>query len=394
MYTKIVFAFRAFLMSLVVHAQTNDIDRLLREIEQNNKEIQAYTYLVENKQFELKAGNNLPDPQAKAYYLPFGNHITGDYSELEISQSFEFPTVYGIRNALIAKQQGQIELEYIAKRQTVLLTAKKSILELVFLNKRMAVEQTRVVQAKKVVDQVHELFEKEQVGVLDFNKAKIAWMQEQFKEAQIETDRQNILLLLQNLNGGIEIFFGQPDFGDKLILASMDSLWQHRLLADPTIKILKQQEEVALQQIKLSKNNLLPNLTAGFNTQGISGSSYSGVYGGLSFPMWSNKNKVKAAEARYRYQQSYSSAQFLYAHADFQKQYNEYQILLSKFQEYQSSLGGLNSEALLLNAYELGEISFMEYYLELQFYRKAFDSMLQMENQLNQLKAEILKHQL
>lgn len=394
MFKKAVFAFNICLLSFAVNAQTNDITRILQEIENNNKELQAYSSLMESKKLELKAGNNLPDPQAGAYYLPWGEHNTGDYSEIQVTQSFEFPTVYGARSNLIKKQQGQKELEYASRRQAVLLPAKKAILELVFLNKRMTVEQSREEQAKKVVDQIQELFNEEHVGILEVNKAKIAWMQEQFKVQQIVTSRQNILLLLQNMNGGVEVSFNQPDFAENLSLAEMDSIWQNRQLADPSVKILKLQEEVALQQIKLSKNESLPNLTAGFNYQGVSGSNYSGVYGGLSIPLWSNRHKVKAAEAKYQYQQSYSNVQSLTAYVDFQKQYNDYQILLSKFQEYQRTLIGLNSDTLLLRAYELGEISFMSYYIELQFYRTAFDSMLEMEKQLNQLKADILKHQL
>jgi len=394
MFKKIVLAFSVCLLSFIANAQTNDITSVLQEIENNNKELQAYASLMESKQLELKAGNNLPDPQAGAYYLPWGEHNTGDYSEFQVTQSFEFPTVYGARSSLIKKREGQKDLEYFSKRQAVLLPAKKAILELVFLNKRKTIEQARVEQAKKVVDQLQELFEREQVGVLEINKAKIAWMQEQFKVQQIETNRQNILLLLQNLNGGIEVTLKQPDFTENLNLDEMESIWQNRQLSDPSIKILKLQEEVAHQQIKLSKNQSLPNVTAGFNYQGVSGLNYSGVYGGLSIPLWSNRHKVKAAEARYQYQQSYSSVQLLTAYVDFQKQYNDYQILLSKFQEYQRTLTGLNSDALLLEAYELGEISFMSYYMELQFYRTAFDSMIAMEKQLNQLKADILKHQL
>lgn len=36
----------------------------------------------------------------------------------------------------------------------------------------------------------------------------------------------------------------------------------------------------------------------------------------------------------------------------------------------------------------------MEYYVELQFYRQAADTMLDIEKQLNLLKAELQKHQL
>jgi outer membrane protein TolC len=394
MFKKTVFAFSVCLLSFAANGQTDEVTSVLLEIEQNNESLKAYTSLKESMQLELKSGNNLPDPQAGAYYLPFGNHASADYSEFQVTQSLEFPTVYGVRNNLIEKQKLQMELEYELKRQEVLLPAKKYCIQLIHLNKRRVLEQLRVTQAKRVFDQVQELFETEQVGILEVNKAKIAWMQEQFKVAQVDADRKSIGLLLQNLNGGKEIVFNQTDYTEDLKLGTMDSIWQIRQSSDPEIKILTQQDEVALQQIKLSKSKSLPNLTAGFNYQGVSGSNYSGVYGGLSIPLWNNRNKVKAAEARYQYQQSYSSAQSLAAFASFQNQYNEYQILFDKFNEYQSTLEGLNSDSLLLEAYELGEIGFMAYYTELQFYRQAVDTMLEMEKQLNQIKIEILKHQL
>ena len=81
-------------------------------------------------------------------------------------------------------------------------------------------------------------------------------------------------------------------------------------------------------------------------------------------------------------------------HTEFLGEYEVYQVLLKKYQEYQSTLQSLGSEELLLQAFELGELSFIQYYIELQFYQKALDSMLEMENKLVQSKAELLKHQL
>jgi cobalt-zinc-cadmium efflux system outer membrane protein len=394
MYKNLICAIGVYLYSFALNAQSNDIERVLLEIEQNNKELLAFAFLMESRQLDLKASNNLPALQAGAYYLPFGNHNTGDYSEFQVTQSFEFPTVYSARNSLIEKQKKEIALEYALKRQEVLLQVKKYCLELVYLNKRKSVEQERALQAKQVFDQVQELFAIEQISVLEVNKAKIFWMQEQFKVEQIESDQKNKLLSLSQLNGGNEIVFNQSVFEENQNFETLESVWKTRQLLDPSIKILKVQENVAEHQIKLSKTKTLPNLTVGFNSQGVSNERFSGVYGGVSIPLWSKRNRIKAAEARYQYQQSFSKIESSIAFVEFQKQYNEYQVLQSKFQEYQSTLFGLNSETLLLEAYVLGELSFLAYYMELNFYRQAYDAMLEMEKQLNQRKAEILKHEL
>lgn len=394
MLKHIAFALCGCLYASIGLAQTSQTQQVLRTIEQNNKELKAYQSLMESQRLDYKSSNNLPDPQVSAFYLPFGEHTTGDYSEFQVSQSFEFPTVYAARGNWIDKQEEQLQLEYSRIRQEVLLPAKKYCIGLISLAKRKEVVQLRMEQARQVFDQVQELFDKEQVGILQLNKAKIAWMQDQFQVEQIEAERRNLLLSLQKLNGGQAIVFDQKVFATDLKLGNADSLWQQKKATDPEIVVSIGLENVSLQQIKVEKNKLLPNLTAGFNHQGVMGSNYSGVYGGISIPLWSGRNKVKAAEARYQYQQSKTEAVTTAMYSTFLEQYNQYELMLRKYEEYTTTLEGLNSESLLLEAYQLGQISFMDYYIELQFYRQAYDKMLEIEKELHQLKAEILKYQL
>jgi outer membrane protein TolC len=232
------------------------------------------------------------------------------------------------------------------------------------------------------------------VGVLELNKAKVSWMQEQFRLQELRNKKKNLIILLKKLNGGNEVSVEIPDAPNNLTIVSIDSLWQKKLQNDPNITVLRQKEKVARQEIDVSKSKALPDLTAGFNYQGSSASTFSGIYGGISIPLWNSKNKVKAAKAQYQYQQEYSNTKIIDTYANFQEKYNNYEVLLDKYTEYQSTIQGLKSDKLLLEAYELGEISFIEYYMELQFFRQAYDAMLKVENQLRQIKAEILKHQL
>ena len=138
----------------------------------------------------------------------------------------------------------------------------------------------------------------------------------------------------------------------------------------------------------------MPNVALGYNYQGVRGSNFSGFYGGLSIPLWNSKNKVKAAEADYEYQQSNTQVITASLYSQFQETYNRYELMLEKYNEYQTTMSNLNSEQLLFKAYMLGEYSFMDYYVELQFYRNASDRMLQMEKEIQLLQAQLLKHTL
>tara|TARA_R110002051_G_scaffold182103_2_gene251599 strand:- start:4958 stop:6142 length:1185 start_codon:yes stop_codon:yes gene_type:complete len=375
-------------------AQTDTTDELLNGIAQNNAELKAYRAFIASRQLENKSGNNLPDPQLSAFYLPYGENNGAEYTEYQISQSFEFPTVYSARGKWNDLQGQQLENEYAKLRQEILLQANKRIVDINTLRQQKELERSRREQGKKVYEQIQELYKRQQVGILDLNKAKIAWIQEQFIVEQIDTEIQNSLLLLQKLNGGQPVDLDKIKLLEETELESLETLWQGKITQDPALQQLSINESVSQQKIKLEQNKVLPDLTAGYNYQGVSGNNFSGFYGGVSIPLWNSKNKVKAAQADYEYRESQTVAATATLYASFQARYNRYQVMLKKYREYQTTMESLNSEALLLKAFTLGELSFMDYYVELQFYRNALDSMLQMEKELYQLKAELLKHRL
>jgi outer membrane protein TolC len=375
-------------------SQNKSIEELLNQIEQNNTALKGYQSFIESQQLENNSTNNLPDPQLSGFYLPFGDNTTDAYSEYQIAQSFEFPTVYAARGKWNDLKSEQLQTAYAKKRQDVLLNAKELLIELTFLQKQKVIKSERRTQSKQVFDQIQELFNKEQVGILDLNKAKIAWIQEQFVVEQIESDIQILLSKLKTLNGGSVIDGITSVITLPIEIGAVESLWQEKLSNDPLLQELKAIETSSLQKIKLEKNKVLPNLALGYNYQGVSGNNYSGFYGGVSIPLWSSKNKVKAAEANYEYQQSNTQVITTSLYTQFQETYNRYELMLEKFIEYQTTMGNLNSEQLLFKAYMLGEYSFMDYYLELQFYRTAKDRMLQMEKELQLLQTQLLKHQL
>lgn len=393
MLKNILFAGCILFFSGRAYAQSG-LEEILQQVEQNNLELQALASALEGKRFELLSGNNLPNPEVGIFYLPFGENSTGDYTEYQITQSFEFPTVYSSRKNLINQQVSQYELEYKTKRQEILMAAQSYFLESILLSKKLVVYDQRMDQAKTVSEQVDQLFQKEEVGILELNKAKVAWLQQQFSVQQIEIQVQNLNSQLENLNGGKAISSELKDYPFSPKLTDPDSIWTEKLKAEPQLLQFQQQELLARQTLQLEKNKVLPNLSAGFNRQGVLGSYYSGIYGGLSIPLWGSRGKVKAAQSQVDYQTSFKLSKIREARMQFDRDYRSYQLLWDKFEEYRSTLSALDSEDLLLQAYQLGELSFIQYYQETQFYRQAFDTLLEMQHQLYQSHTSLLKHQL
>ncbi|NND77001.1 MAG: TolC family protein [Flavobacteriales bacterium] len=392
MHKNIALVLCGCLITLGGFAQSPGIQAALQSIEQNNLELKAISSLNEKIGLQLRSENQPPDPQIGGYYLPFGDHTPGDYSEFEISQSIEFPTVYAARKKWNEARTLEAELQLSASRQEILLEAQQLCMELIHLRKRSQLEQERYDQANRVVDQAEALHEKGQIGILELNKAKVAWMQVQFNVQRLDNEKDGFRLSLRDLNGGMELTLQTNEYEGELTLPEQEVLWQEVLAKDPILRQLEQGQAISAQGVKVAKSQGLPDLTAGYNYQGIAGSNYSGVYAGLSIPLWSNRHKVKAALSDLAFQEAFSSAETVQAQMAFEKRYRSYELLSAEYEQYTRTLDGLNSEALLLQAYELGEISFLEYHMELQFYRQAIDAMLQREKEMHQLKADLQRH--
>ncbi|MCB0482315.1 MAG: TolC family protein [Flavobacteriales bacterium] len=394
MYIFKVIAFCASFLSLGLYAQVSSIEGILKEVEQNNTELKSVALYFESEKLRLKAGNNLEDPQLGAFYLPLGEYTGPAYTEFQVSQTFDFPTVYGARNKLIQQNALGLDMAFRQKRQEILLQTQEQCIELIHLNKRLAIESKRIAESKKAFEHNTARYEKNQVGIMDLNRAKINWLQVQFRADQLKKERNNALVVLKTLNGGKPIELGATDFTDLPAVPAKDSLWKAKLATDPQLEQLKQEQLMAEQQLKLSRNNALPKITAGFNYQGNSVQNNSGLYAGLSIPIWSNRHKVNAARLNMEFRETALTFQTELAYSEFEKQYAEYEILLNEFTEYKKAFNALNSEHLLTKSYELGEISFLEYHREFTFYREALDVYLNIEKRLYQVRSQLLKHQL
>jgi outer membrane protein TolC len=374
--------------------QFNTIEDVLQQVVENNKTLIAFEASMQKDKLSYKTLNNLPDPQFLAYYLPFGEHNTNDYTEFEISQRVEFPTVYSARKDWILKQEERLKTEYQKLKQEVLLDAKKLVLEIIYFQKRKDLLENRLDQARKVYDQEQKLFDKGEVGILNINKAKIVWINQQFELEELQNESTIILRKLKRLNGGEEIAFQRDVYPDTLQLLGLETLWASKMQRDPAIQLSKMKTDIAQQAVNVEKQKLWPDLTAGYNYQGVAGNNYSGFYGGLSIPLWSGRNKVKMAESNVNLQEMRAKELIHQIKYKYASKYQRYKLLLNKYNEYKMAMQGLQSERLLRRSYELGEMSFLEYFYETEFYRNTENRMLEMENELQQLKAELLKHQL
>ena len=118
-----------------VQAQ-NGIEQVLKNIETNNKELQANEQLITSQKLEAKTDNNLPDPTLSYAHLWGAKDKSETIGELVVSQSFDFPSLYATRNKLNHLKAGTLDSQSDVFRQEKLLQAKELCLDIIMLRQR------------------------------------------------------------------------------------------------------------------------------------------------------------------------------------------------------------------------------------------------------------------
>ena len=124
-------------------------------------------------------------------------------------------------------------------------------------------------------------------------------------------------------------------------------------------------------------------------SESVVGESFSGVTVGMSIPLWENKNKIKLATAQQQVALEIANDTKLQSYnrlkGEFEKAKNLQKTLIS----YQEALQSVNSSELLKKALDAGELSLIEYMMELTLYYETNDKFLSIEKDLNQLYARL-----
>ena len=382
-----------WLYSRTVFAQ-EDWSQFYNDIEQHNLELQSLEQQILAENLLLTMENQLGDFQVNGRYLLPHQQSGVEQIELQITQGIDFPLLYAARAKQKALWQKKLEQTYQAKRQEILWQAEQYMLELVYLHKKIEIERERNQRAKQNVEHYEQLWEAGQIDKLSLNKARLVWLHEQFLLEELSVEKEHLAVQLRELQGGKELRFSPVDYVSEVALPSLENIWQSKKTDDLHIQMLAQNVALAKQEIQVTNLQRYPDIQFGYSLQGNMGALSSGPYLGLSVPLWRGKNSLMVSTIKLKQAELLEEERLLHEELFLDVHYGDHQLLVGKYEEYLQILEELDGEELLEDSLQEGELSFVEYYQELSFYREAVDHVLDMEWQLQKSKSSLLKHQL
>jgi outer membrane protein TolC len=367
---------------------------VLQAVEKNNPALRAARQYTEAQALSYQTDIFLPNPTVAFEYLPGTPAEAGTQKDLSVEQAFDFPTAYFRRKQLAEAQVNQLPYVMDSLRQQVLLEAKQLCLELIYTRKKAALLSQRLGNARQLVQDYERGLSEGEANILEVNKAKLLRLDLDNALALTQSKIEQLMAQLTALNGGQEVSFSASTYPLMENIPSFEVLEPLAEARDPMLNYYEQQEQISQQYLSLSKALVLPSFRAGYRYQAILGQQYNGFMAGISIPLWEDKNKVRLARARTEWSYQAVEKERTDHFYSLQRLYDKQRTLQNTLQEYEALLSGLNSMELLSKALRLGEISSIEYFMEIRYFYDAEDTYLSLENDYQQTVAELLKYQL
>lgn len=397
----------SFILMPAMEAQ-NNIDAILRNIETNNPILQANIHNAASQKLENQTNNNLANPTLSYSHLWDSDDKSITVGELVISQGFDFPSLYATRGEMNRMRGNALDAQVDDLRQQVLLQVKELCLDIIWLYKEQMLLDERLHNAEELASLYRQRLETGDANSLETNKVNLELLNVRTESRNNAVAMQNRLQQLAALNGGQPLANGQesnnhqltPDAAEYLGLteytpiplpADFAPLCEVLLAADPSLQALQKESLAADKQISVSKQGWLPQLELGYRRNTETRHPLNGIVVGFSFPLFENRNKVKQAKAQSLSVNYRKEDARLKAVSSLNQYYDEARNLHASMEEYKQTLARQQDLLLLRQALEGGEISLIEYFVEVSVVYQSKSNLLQLENQYQKAMARLYK---
>ena len=389
---RFLIAVSLVLMASAARAE-GSIGNVLKQIAQNNLTLKALHHDNEAEVLDIKAANAL-DGLSVEYSPFFRSGYSGvAQSELVVSQEIQFPTKYADRNKQANLQKAVGGKVYEKNRRDILLEAQLLCVDVIRLNKTLAMLGQRLKNSEALRQMYEKRMEAGDANILEVNKVKLDCMEVQTLVSEAQNERMLLLQQLAELNGGKPVAIDDVEIPKFQPIADFESYKALALASDADIQMAETMLQSADMNVKMQKREWLPNISFGYRRNTEQKEAVNGVLVGVSFPLYSNSKNIRAAKER---RQS-AQLQVEQARSTAESQLRSgYQQLVGLQQVLDHSDVKMMQESIELfsKALQQGEINALEYYTEVNSIYEKLQRHIDVHTQSAKLLAALHKSEL
>lgn len=374
-------------------ALADNIGDVLKQVASNNLTLQALVHDNQADVLDIKASNSIGGPSVE--YSPF---FTKGYSgvaesELVVSQEIDFPTKYAARNKQAKMQNIVGEQLLIKQRRDILLQAQLLCIDLIRLNQTLSMLHERLANSETLLQMYQKRMDAGDANALELNKVKLDCMEVRTLVNEAQGERTSLLQQLRQLNGGKPIDVIDTVLPEYPQITNFESYRALALASDADVAVAQTALRAADMNLKLQKNEWLPNISFGYRRNTEQGEGINGFLVGVSFPLYSNSNNVKAARQRRESAELQVMQAQNEAEASMRTNYEQLQGLQQVIDHSDVKLLQ-ESLTLFAKALQHGEITALVYYVEINSIYEKLQRHIDLHCQSVKLLAELHKAEL
>ncbi|MBB1285810.1 CusA/CzcA family heavy metal efflux RND transporter [Flavisolibacter sp. BT320] len=261
-----------------------------------------------------KAEGTAVDLPATNGTFEYGN-FNSAYADtrLGISQSFSFPVVYRRQRQLLQAQTNALKLDEAAIRWQLRKEVTALYYQVLLLRERRSLLLRSDSLFQSFLERQDRRFAVGDINVLEKTTAETQRMQIaaqlQWLEADLETAQTQFSILVNT--GTVLTPVGDSAKAILTVLPDVSLLVNH-----PSLRALKQEQEVAGRNIAVQKSGLLPQVSIGYFNQSLrgvqnidgvekffgGGSRFSSVQAGVNIPLFRQAQKARIAASEIQYE--------------------------------------------------------------------------------------------
>ncbi len=339
------------------------VDQAVEIAIKNNLGLKASSQRID--QSEKLIGSGIDIKKTEIYFSKDENNLAPNNVPLNvwgISQSIQFPTVYGAQQRVMRGQSQLAKDQYTLDKRTITKEVSMVYYEIVYWEQMRKNYKYLDSLYADFVHAANRKYEEGESNYLEKLTAETKGKEVSLKLNQIqESIQKSYIRLNQWLQSDTAYKIGDSAM-QRIQLIPLDTA------SHPALNYYDDAIRVSDEQIKLEKQRLLPDLNASvFNgtNDGPSAESYFGFQVGVAIPLWFGYQKSKIAAAKIG--SSILVSESVNYKIQLTSKYQELQSDLRKFEEglkyYQATGKKLSEETLFhaTKAFQSGEIDFLEY---------------------------------
>ena len=361
----------------------------LQSIEQNNLTLKALRETAHAEKLDNRSDLFLSDPELGFNYLWGHPGGIGDRKDFSVSQSFDLATLSGRKSRLATQKNEMVEWQYQADRMNILLEAKVCLIDLTYYNGLLQLLQTQLSQADSLVVYQKKRLDCGEGNILEYNNVILNRSQVWAERQRVEVEQKALLSQIAQLNGGIALPVTLSHYENRDLPTDFQAWWAVAETKNPVLAYVRSDVERNKKQLSVNKAMNLPSLSVGYMSENTKGQAYRGISVGVSIPLWSNRNRVRQAQAAVVAAEARSADATSQLYSQLEILYQKAEGLRLTALTYRQALQEADNTLLLQKALQAGEISIIDYLKQISLYYESADKALAAERDYQKALAEL-----